>query len=253
MKKTALIIAGNWKMNLTLGESNELVKQLLQGLPKLNGVQVIVAPPFTALQAAALELKGSSMELAAQDLHWEKPGAFTGAIAGEQLADIGCRYVLIGHSERRQYFGETNSIVGKKIQAAFRVGLKPIVCVGETVQERESQKTFSVIQTQIQQAFVSLRSKQIEELFIAYEPIWAIGTGKVASPEMAQEVHQFIRDQIKTSKTPILYGGSVNPENARGLFAQPDIDGALVGGASLKAQSFLSIIGSAISVLKENG
>jgi triosephosphate isomerase len=246
MKTRPPIIAGNWKMNLTLGESSELVKQLLKGLPKLNGVQVIVAPPFTALQAVALELKESPIGLAGQDLHWEKPGAFTGAIAGEQLVDAGCRYALIGHSERRQYFSETNETVAKKIHAAFRVGLQPIVCVGETLQEREAQKTFSVIQTQIEQAFASLNSKQVEELFIAYEPVWAIGTGKVASPEIAQEVHRFIRNQIKTSKTPILYGGSVNPENARGLFAQPDIDGALVGGASLKAQSFLSIIESAI-------
>ncbi len=251
MKKKKLTIAGNWKMNLTLGEATNLVGKLLKGLPNSSDVQVIIAPPFTVLSVVATELKGSTIGLAAQDLHWEKPGAFTGAIAAEQLVDAGCRYALIGHSERRQYFGETNETVGKKIQAAFRVGLKSIVCVGETLQERESGKTFSVIQTQIQQAFLSLSSKQVEELLVAYEPVWAIGTGKVASPETAQEVHQFIRSQIKSPKTPILYGGSVNPENAQGLFAQPDIDGGLVGGASLKAQSFLSITENAISCLEE--
>lgn len=242
-------------MNLTVDESIALVEEIQAQLPPLDRVQVVVAPPFTALDAVRKRIEGGPIKLAAQNLHWEPAGAFTGEISAEQLVDIGCRLVIIGHSERRQYFGETDRSVNKRIQAALQAGLQPILCIGETLEERENRKTLAIIERQLKGALTSLTVQDLKDLVIAYEPVWAIGTGKVASPEIAQEVHQFIRQQLNRldadwgETIPLLYGGSVKPENARGLFSQPDIDGGLVGGASLRAKDFISIVKNAITAL----
>ena len=242
------VIAGNWKLFKTIGEAVALVNELKPLVAKNQGVEVIVAPVFTALSRVGDALAGSNVKLAAQNCYWEEEGAFTGEVAPRLLKDAGCSHVIIGHSERRQYFGETDQTVNKKTKAAIAAGLTAIVCVGEMLAERESDQTFSVIETQIQGGLTGLAVDDFNSIVIAYEPVWAIGTGKTASDAQAQEVHVFIRrliarlfSQEVADSTRILYGGSVKPDNVKGLMAQPDIDGALVGGASLKAESFAAI------------
>lgn len=242
-------IAGNWKMNKTVEEARELIRGLKASLQGIDDVEVAVAPPFTALYPISLELKESSISLAGQNLFWEERGAFTGEISPVMLKEIGCQYVIIGHSERRQYFGETDETVNRRIKTALNHGLKAILCLGETLQEREKGLTFSVVERQLEGGLREVNEKAVEEIVIAYEPVWAIGTGKTATPEQAEEVHWFIRQKLEklyskriSEGLRIQYGGSVTPENIKGLMAQPDIDGALVGGASLEVESFSRIV-----------
>jgi triosephosphate isomerase len=242
-------MAGNWKMNKTTGEAIDLVRELKATISGVKGVEVAVAPPFTALYAVCKELEGSSIRLAAQNLYWEEKGAFTGEVSPLMLKEVGCHYVIIGHSERRQFFGETDETVNRRIKAALAQGLKVIFCIGETLKEREEGKTFSVIERQVEDGLKNLSDKEMENIVIAYEPIWAIGTGKTATPGQAEEVHRFIRGKIEklysqevSEEIRIQYGGSVTPENIKGLMEQANIDGALVGGASLKAESFSKIV-----------
>jgi len=242
-------MAGNWKMNKTVGEAIDLVRELKTSISGVKGVEVAVAPPFTALYAVCKELEGSSIRLAAQNLYWEEKGAFTGEVSPLMLKEVGCHYVIIGHSERRQFFGEIDETVNRRIKAALLQGLKVIFCMGETLREREEGKTFPVIERQVEGGLKSLSDKELKNMVIAYEPVWAIGTGKTATPGQAEEVHRFIRGKIEklysrevSEEIRIQYGGSVTPENIKGLMDQPNIDGALVGGASLKAESFSKIV-----------
>lgn len=244
-----MLIAGNWKMNNSCAESVELVSQLKDILSARKEIDIAVAPPFTALGAVAAVLKGSPIGLSAQNVFWEESGAFTGEISTAMLKDVGCRYVIIGHSERRQYFSETDETVNKRLKAALKASLIPIVCIGETLAEREAEKTLPVIEQQLKGGLKGLSLEEMETVIIAYEPVWAIGTGKTATPDQAQEVHRFIRDLIAgifskeiADDTRILYGGSVKPDNVDQLMVQLDIDGALVGGASLKADAFARIV-----------
>lgn len=250
-----LIIAGNWKLNNTTKEAVELVTLLKRGLCDVADVDMVVCPVATALTDVKDVLIESNIGLGAQNMFWEDSGAFTGEISAPLLKEIGVQYVIIGHSERRQYFGETDETVNKKIKAALAHDLIPIVCVGEVLQERENDKTFQVIKKQCEGAFSGLTAQEMEKIVIAYEPVWAIGTGKTATPGQAQEVHKFIRqllvklyDENVAETIRIQYGGSVKPENSAELMSQPDIDGALVGGASLKADSFINIIKNSCSV-----
>ena len=243
------LLAGNWKMYGTRAEAERLLSALKPEVAGLSDREVVVAPPFTALETAARVLAGSPIRLAAQNLHWELQGAFTGEVSGPMLRELGCSYVIIGHSERRQYFAESDEQVARKVQAAQRDGLVPIVCVGETLQERERGETLTVIRRQIQDGLQGQEKAAIAALVIAYEPVWAIGTGRTATPDQAQEVHAAIRatlaamaDQTTADTVRILYGGSVKADNVDGLMAQADIDGALVGGASLQAESFARIV-----------
>jgi len=243
------VIAGNWKLFKTIGEATAFVNDLKPLVAETGGVEIVVAPVFTALGRVSEAASGSNINLAAQDCYWEEEGAFTGEVAPKLLKDAGCSHVIIGHSERRQYFGETDATVNKKTKAAIAAGLTAIVCVGETLAERESDKTFSVIEAQVQSGLEGIAKEVVAKLIIAYEPVWAIGTGRTASNEQAQEVHAFIRnlvvrlfDESTANAVRILYGGSVKPDNVKGLMAQTDIDGALVGGASLKADSFAAIV-----------
>lgn len=242
-------MVGNWKMNKTVGEAIDLVRELKAAISGVKAVEVAVAPPFTALYAVRKELDGSSIGLAAQNLYWEEKGAFTGEVSPLMLKEVGCHYVIIGHSERRQFFGETDETVNRRIKAALAQGLKVIFCIGETLKEREEGKTFPVIEKQVEGGLKGLSDKEMKNMVIAYEPVWAIGTGKTATPEQAEEVHRFIRGKIEklysrevSEEIRIQYGGSVTPENVKGLMNQPDIDGALVGGASLKAEAFSKIV-----------
>ena len=248
-----LIIAGNWKMNGLIEEAVQLVKDIQPS--ENHNIETIVSPPFTALNSVNQYLnttnsgKRGNIVLAAQNVFWEEKGAFTGEISPIMLANIGCRYVIIGHSERRQYFNESNESINKKIKASLKANLKCIVCVGETLKQRENNQTFSIIELQIIRGFDKISPDALENCVIAYEPVWAIGTGKTASPEEADETHQFIRgeiykmyNKIAAEKIKILYGGSVKPDNAKALFSKDNIDGALVGGASLNADSFNKII-----------
>lgn len=236
-------------MNLDLKGSVELVRALIQDLPKDNAPEVIVAPVYTALTVVGEALKGSPIRLSAQNLHWEAKGAYTGELSAGQLKDAGCDAVIIGHSERRTYFGETDETVNKKIKAALGAGLVPIMCIGETLDERESQRTWRVLETQLKGGLAGFSPEELKDLVIAYEPVWAIGTGKTATPEQAQEAHLFCRKQAAkllgedfARAVRILYGGSVKPDNVDRLMSEPDVDGALVGGASLKPQSFSRLI-----------
>lgn len=245
-------VAGNWKMHLTLGDAEALVRQLKATCDQ-EAVEVAVCPPFTALAAVGVLLKGSRILLGAQDLYWETHGAFTGEISPVMLKDAGCRCVIIGHSERRQLFGETDAAVHKKLAAALAHGLRPIVCIGETLSEREQGKTFDVLTRQLSGAFADCETWDCTQITLAYEPVWAIGTGKNATPEQAQEAHAFIRQWLGKrcgaragESMRIQYGGSVNAANAAALMQQPDVDGALVGGASLKADAFSTIVKSAL-------
>jgi len=249
MSEMIPMIAGNWKMHKTLTEARELAREIVQGVGRQTRVEVVLAPPYTALAAVAAELAGSKVLLAAQDTFWETKGAYTGAIAPGMLADIGCSYVIVGHSERRQHFGDTDEAVNRKVKAVLAAGMRPIMCVGETLAEREAGRTFAVVENQVLKGLADFPVSERERLVVAYEPVWAIGTGKTATPQQAQEVHHLIRGQLfevlGTTAIRILYGGSVTPDNAATLLAEPDINGALVGGASLKAASFLGIIAGA--------
>jgi triosephosphate isomerase len=243
------IIAGNWKMYKTVGEAVELVKELLSGLGDTKGREVLVCPPFTALFPLRPLLVGTVLQLGAQDVYHEAQGAFTGAVAPGMLADVGCRYVIVGHSERRQYFGDTDASVNKKLHAALASGLRPIVCVGESKPQRDSGEAEPIVTAQVRAALAEVPAEQLAEVVVAYEPIWAIGTGDTATAADAQAMHQAIRltlaelyGEAGAQTVRIQYGGSVKPDNVDELMAQPDIDGALVGGASLKAESFLRIV-----------
>ncbi len=236
-------------MNKTVREAVDLVRELKTAISGTSGVEIAVAPPFTALFAVHQEIKGASIHLAAQNLYWEEKGPFTGEISPMMLKEAGCHYVIIGHSERRQFFGETDQTVNRRLKAALGQRLKVIFCIGETLQEREAEKTFSVIERQIGGGLKGLNDQEMKNVVIAYEPVWAIGTGKTATPEQAEEVHGFIRSKLEklysrevSEEIRIQYGGSVTPENIRGLMDKPNIDGALVGGASLKADSFSKIV-----------
>jgi triosephosphate isomerase len=243
------IIAGNWKLQNTIPAALELVRALTTSVGATQDVEVIVAPVFTALHAVAREVTGSAIQVAAQDCFWEEAGAYTGEVAPGMLKDAGCSHVIIGHSERRQYFGETDATVNKKVKAALAAGLTPIMCVGETLAQREAGSFRQVVEGQVRAGLAGLSTADVTALVIAYEPVWAIGTGKTATPEQAQEVHALIRTLLAAVASPeaaaglrILYGGSVNPGNVDELMRQPDLDGALVGGASLKAESFARLV-----------
>jgi len=243
------LIAGNWKMHGTRVEAARLLSELKTHLGRPSDREVVVAPPFGALETASRLLAGTSIRLGAQNMHWEPQGAFTGEVSGPMLKELGCSHVIVGHSERRQYFGETDEIIAKKVQAARRDALIPIVCVGETLEERERGETLAVIARQVRSALLGLDAKAISSLIVAYEPVWAIGTGQTATPAQAQEVHAFIRstlvelaDHSAAELVRILYGGSVKADNIDTLMAESDIDGALVGGASLQAEAFARIV-----------
>ena len=242
------LIAGNWKMYKTASEAVVLASAVLKELSTPDGIEVVVCPPFTALAAVAQVIAESSVGLGAQDLHWAKDGAYTGEVSAEMLWDIGCRYVIVGHSERRQYFGETDEAVNKKSLAALAGGLTPIICIGETLSERETGRAHDVVEAQVKGALLGFTPEQVRALTVAYEPVWAIGTGKTATPGQVEEMHAHVRMAIAglfgagvAQGVRVLYGGSVKAENARELLRRSEIDGALVGGASLQADSFASI------------
>ena len=243
------VIAGNWKLYKTSAEARELTTALIPLVKNTKEVEVVVAPVFTVLSAVSAVVEGSPVRLAAQDCFWEEEGAFTGEVSPKMLKDAGCSHVIIGHSERRQYFEETDETVNKKLKACLSAALTPLFCVGETLAERESGKTFEIIRKQITGGLSGIAKEEVTKMVIAYEPVWAIGTGKTATDGQAQEVHAFIRsllsetyDKSTSDQIRILYGGSVKPDNIKGLMAQTDIDGALVGGASLKADTFAAIV-----------
>jgi len=243
------LVVGNWKMHKTLAEARALATAVRDGVRDFNDIDVAMAPPFTALAAVGEVLKGSSVGLAAQTMHEAAKGAFTGEISPAMLKDVACTHVILGHSERRHIFGETDQLIMKKARAALDHALIPILCVGETLQERETSRTFDVVERQTEHALRHVTPEEATRAVLAYEPFWAIGTGKTASPEQAQEVHTFIRKLVARSHGDsvarvirILYGGSVKADNAGSLIAQPDVDGALVGGACLEADSFLGIV-----------
>ncbi|UJR80567.1 triose-phosphate isomerase [Sandaracinus amylolyticus] len=246
------LVAGNWKLHHDRAASVELAKAIAAGLPS-SQVEVVIAPVFTSLDVVRGAIAGTPIGLSAQNLHWDDSGAFTGEVSAPLLKDVGCTHVIIGHSERRQLFGETDDRVSKRLGAALKHGLVPIVCVGETLEEREAGRTLDVVLGQIDAALAGITKDALAGIVIAYEPVWAIGTGKVAKSSDAQEVQAAIRARMSeridagaAQKTRILYGGSVKPDNAAELMAQPDVDGALVGGASLKADSFLAIVKGAL-------
>jgi len=243
------VIAGNWKMYKTAEETRAFFQAFAPLVARSTHCDIVVAPPFTALTAAVESASGSSISIAAQNLYWEKEGAFTGEVSARMLVDAGCRSVIIGHSERRQFFGETDASVHRKIKAALEAGLTPIVCVGEHLAEREADLTKAVLERQCDGGLAALTPAEFSRILIAYEPVWAIGTGRTATPEMAADAHRHIRKLIAALFTPeqasalrILYGGSVKPDNIKGLMAQDEIDGALVGGASLDPKSFAAIV-----------
>lgn len=252
MKTRTPFIAGNWKMHLTIDEGVALVRELRSSLEGIEGVRVAVAPPFTAVHAVSKELSGSPIEVAGQDVFWEPQGAFTGEVSPVMLRDAGASCVIVGHSERRQFFGETDGTVGKRARAALAAGLTPIVCVGESLAEMDGGRTLQVVGTQVKEGLRGFSAEELGKLVVAYEPVWAIGTGKTATATQAQEVHAAIRAMLRelggevAERIPLQYGGSVKPENAAELLSQPDVDGALVGGAALKASSFAAIVRAAI-------
>ncbi len=245
------VIAGNWKMNGTIAEAEALVSALLQGSPNRDQVAVVICPPFTALYRVSQLLQNSHILLGAQEMSDKPKGAFTGDISAELLLTVGVRYVILGHSERRQYHAETDQKINAKAKVALAAGLTPIICVGETLAEREAGRIEEVVGGQIDGTLAGFTPDMLGKSIVAYEPVWAIGTGKTATPEMAQEVHHFIRTRMKrldpvvAENVPLVYGGSVKADNAKGLLSRPDIDGALVGGACLKADEFVAIINAA--------
>lgn len=245
-------IAGNWKMNLTRSQSVDLARQVVERATSAAQVDVAVCPPSVYLDAVAQVVRGTAVALGAQNMYHESAGAFTGEISGAMLLDVGCRYVILGHSERRHILGETDRDVNRKVHAALKQGLLPIVCVGETLEQREAGQTGDVVGSQFAGSLQGLTAEQMGSVVIAYEPVWAIGTGKVATPEQAEEVHADLRRLLETrynaavaQTVRIQYGGSVKPDNAAQLLSQPNIDGALVGGAALKADDFLGIVAGA--------
>jgi triosephosphate isomerase (TIM) len=253
------IIAGNWKMYKTINEAIDLANGLKRELFKLDfaSVDVVLCPGYCALSEVAEVLNETDIGLGGQDVYWQEEGAFTGEVSPVMLKDAGCQYVIIGHSERRQFFGETNQTVNKKIKTSLKHGLIPIICVGENLQEREAKQTFNVIKDHLQGSLEGLSAEELLKTVIAYEPVWAIGTGKTATPDQAQEVHKYIRqllsemyDEEVALQIRIQYGGSVKPENIAELIGKPDVDGALVGGASLKVDSFSAIVIKASEVVK---
>ena len=248
-------IAGNWKMNKTSADAVALVQEIVGEVGRTNDVDIVVCPPFTSLESVAKTLEGSSVKLGAQNMHHEASGAFTGEISAAMLRGIFVNYVILGHSERRTYFAESDSFVNQKVLAALKNQLKPILCVGETLAEREAGSTLKVVQTQLEGALEGVSKELAVNVVVAYEPVWAIGTGKVATTAQAQEVHAFIRSLLVklfgdtvAQKIRILYGGSMKPANAPELLAQKDIDGGLIGGASLEARSFVELIKAAAAV-----
>ncbi|MCR4401272.1 MAG: triose-phosphate isomerase [Firmicutes bacterium] len=245
------IIAGNWKMNKTRDEAVDLVEDLKGTLADVGDVEVVVCPPFTALDAVREALRGSNIELGAQNMHWEEEGAYTGEISPLMLRSLGCMYVILGHSERRTYFGETDEAVNRKVKSAMANGLLPIICVGETLEERDAGRTEDVVVRQTKAALSGVKTNGAERIVIAYEPVWAIGTGRTASAEEANRVIHLIRQSVAevfneriAQEVRIQYGGSVKPQNIADFLGQPDIDGALVGGASLDSESFAAIVKS---------
>lgn len=246
------LVAGNWKMNTTLAEAKALATAVAAGVGPSPAADVAVCPPFPWLLAVGELLKGSAVALGAQDVYSEPKGAFTGEVSPGMLTEAGCEYVIIGHSERRHVLGESDSAINHKVHAALEAGLHVILCMGETLAERDRGLMERVFQRQVYAALAGLTDKQFGRLVVAYEPVWAIGTGRTATPDQAQEAHAFVRGKLGSlygekiaASTPILYGGSVTPDTAAGLFAQPDVDGGLVGGASLKADQFLAIVRAA--------
>ena len=243
------VIAGNWKMFKLQQEAADTITSLRAEVDNIEGVEVVVCPTYTSLAASAGALKGSTVKLGAQNVHFEEQGAYTGEVTTEMLIDTGCAYVIIGHSERRQYFGETDEFIGRKLTKILSTELTPILCCGESLEEREAGEVEKVVLGQLKKAMAGLTEEKLSRIIIAYEPIWAIGTGKTATPEMAEEVHAMIRNWLKEAYSEtlaetvrVLYGGSVKPGNISDLMSQPDIDGALVGGASLDAASFAQIV-----------
>ncbi|MBL8294333.1 MAG: triose-phosphate isomerase [Bryobacterales bacterium] len=243
------LMAGNWKMFKTPAETTVFCERFLPLVASANHCEILLCPPFVSIAAAVAATQGSTVGVGAQNLHWQKEGAFTGEVSAPMIKAAGCRSVIIGHSERRQYFGETDTTVFKKTTAAIEAGLQPIVCVGELLEERESNRTNDVLARQVKDGLSGLRPDEFAKVVIAYEPVWAIGTGKTATPDMAADAHRFIREQVRlafgedaAAAVRILYGGSVKPDNVKGLMAQPEIDGALVGGASLKPEDFSLIV-----------
>jgi len=242
-------IAGNWKMFKTVQESIVFVKELKVVVKDVTGVEIVVAPPFTAVHAVAEAARNSNIGVAAQDVYWEREGAFTGEVSPQMIQEAGASYVIIGHSERRRLFGETDALVNRKTMAAIAAGLTPIVCVGETLEERERDETLAVLDRQIKQSLDSLAAGEVAELVVAYEPVWAIGTGRNATAAQAGEAHAHIRKRLRqwfggdaADHCHVIYGGSVKPDNIRELIAETDVDGALVGGASLDVRSFGDIV-----------
>ena len=243
------LIAGNWKMFKTVHETALYIKELRALVRDARNVDVVVAPPFTAIHAATEAARNTNIEIAAQDLHWEREGAFTGEVSGPMIREAGADYVIVGHSERRTLFGETDGMVNRKIRAALAAELTPIACIGETLEQRDANHTLAVLDNQLKIGFDDLTAAQVQEIVIAYEPVWAIGTGRNASPDQAQEAHQHIRMRLRqwfggdaAEQCRILYGGSVKPDNIQSLALQPDVDGALVGGASLDPRAFSLIV-----------
>ena len=248
------IIAGNWKMYKTVAGTVKYVKEFRALVKDVAGVEIVIAPPFTALHAAAEAARNSNVGVAAQDLYWEREGAFTGEIGAAMIVEAGAAYAIIGHSERRTLFGETDASVNRKLAAAFAGGLTPIVCIGETLDQRERNETFSVLDRQITQGLDGVTSEQVVQLVIAYEPVWAIGTGRNATPAQASEAHGHLRRRLQNwfgaqaaELCRVIYGGSVKPENIGELASQPDVDGALVGGASLDVNAFFAIVSAVAS------
>ena len=247
-----VIIAGNWKMNKTASQGKALVEELKAKVAGISNADIVVCPPFTTLCAVVDAAKGSNVKVGSQNIHWAESGAFTGEISGAMLKEAGVEYVIIGHSERRQYFGETDETVNKRLKAALAAGLKPIVCIGETLEEREGNKTETVLDTQIKGGFAGIAASDMKNMIIAYEPVWAIGTGKTATSEQANEVCALIRatvaklfDKNAADGLTIQYGGSMNPKNCDELVAQYDVDGGLIGGAALKPDDFAAIVKAA--------
>lgn len=243
------LIAGNWKMFKTVREAVAFVADLRSAVPDAAGVEIVVAPPFTAVHAVAQAARGSNIRVAAQDLHWEKEGAFTGEISAGMVKEAGAAFVIVGHSERRRLFGETDAIVNRKTMAALGAGLTPIVCVGETLEEREGDRTLEILDRQLKDGLDRIAAGQIAGMVVAYEPVWAIGTGRVATTAQAGEAHAHIRKRLRqwfgadaADSCRVIYGGSVKPDNIRELIAEPDVDGALVGGASLEVGSFAELV-----------
>jgi triosephosphate isomerase len=253
MAKRQKFVAGNWKMFTTAATGKHLAGSIVQGLGTEDRVTVAVCPPFPYLSAIAELLRGSRVALGAQNVYPEKEGAFTGEVSVTMLLDVGCRYVIVGHSERRHKLGESNAFIHRKVKAVLTAGLEVILCVGETLEERQADRTEAVLQRQIAEGLAEIQAESLSRLVIAYEPVWAIGTGQNATPDQAQQAHAFIRGQIRETfgeesagRLPIQYGGSVKPDNAASLMRQPDVDGALVGGASLQAEQFLAIVRAAV-------